>query len=291
MNLNQIAKGTIASFIAASIVLALSNFIQKEKFVLTLQWQSDTLLRSPESVIYDPFSKVLYVSNINGKPWEKDGNGFISKISLSGKIENLKWITGLDAPKGLGIYKNKLYIADINKVVIADIQTGLIEKSIEAPEAQTLNDIAIDINGKVYISDSAGKKIYILRDTEITVWLENPDWKRPNGLLAQSNTLRMVDADAGIFYSINYSDKKSTATAQGLTKGDGIVQIVPEGYLISNWNGEVNYVKERIVEKILDTKDIHLNAADIWYIPSEKLLIIPPFYGNKVVAYQLTKHN
>ena len=53
-------------------------------------WESDTLLRTPESVLIDRERNVLYVSNVNLNPWEKDGNGFISKMDMDGKITSLK---------------------------------------------------------------------------------------------------------------------------------------------------------------------------------------------------------
>jgi len=66
------------------------------------KWETDTLLRTPESVLLDEGRNILYISNINGQPTDKDGNGFISKVTLDGKIENLKWVEGFDAPKVLG---------------------------------------------------------------------------------------------------------------------------------------------------------------------------------------------
>lgn len=59
-------------------------------------------------VIYDPVSNFIYVSNINGQPWDQDGNGFISKLDLDGKIVERQWVTGLSAPKGLGIHNGHL---------------------------------------------------------------------------------------------------------------------------------------------------------------------------------------
>src|SRR5688572_13044991 len=64
---------------------------------LTLKWETDTLLTTCESVIYDKERDVLYVANINGAPDGKDGNGFISKVSLDGKITEAQWVKGMDA--------------------------------------------------------------------------------------------------------------------------------------------------------------------------------------------------
>src|SRR5687768_14246347 len=83
---------------------------------LTLKWETETKLTTCESVIYDKERDVLYVSNIDGNPEAKDGNGFISKVSLDGKVTEEKWVKGIDAPKGLGLANGKLYVTDIDRV-------------------------------------------------------------------------------------------------------------------------------------------------------------------------------
>src|SRR5688572_23259135 len=68
---------------------------------LKLKWETDTSLTTCESVIYDKQRDVLYVANINGDASTKDGNGFISKVSMDGKVTEAQWVKGIDAPKGL----------------------------------------------------------------------------------------------------------------------------------------------------------------------------------------------
>ncbi|NIP50113.1 MAG: hypothetical protein GWO08_21035 [Gammaproteobacteria bacterium] len=67
---------------------------------IELAWVTEGLM-NPESVVYHPTSNSLYVSNVNGSPTEKDGNGFISRISLDGELPELKWLAGLDDWKTL----------------------------------------------------------------------------------------------------------------------------------------------------------------------------------------------
>ncbi|MBC7450132.1 MAG: ATP/GTP-binding protein [Cytophagales bacterium] len=256
---------------------------------LTKKWATDTIMKVPESVLYNPLDKFIYVANINGHADVKDGNGFISRLTLDGKIEKLKWVEGLDAPKGMGIYNWKLYVTDITKVVIIDIATGQIEKTIDVKGAVFLNDISIDKAGNVYITDSSDKKIYTLKDGVVEVWIENSVLQKPNGVLAMEKGLCVIDMGTGIFYEIAYKDKTFTKIAEGVPVGDGVMTAGKGEYIISCWPGEVYYIKGSAVEKILDTKEQKLSAADAWYIESEKLLIVPTFYGNSVVAYTVTK--
>ncbi len=99
---------------------------------------------TPESALYDAASKTIYVSNVAGNPPDKDGNGFISKVSPEGKVTELKWATGLDAPKGLAIVGGKLYAADVDQLAEIDLATGKVLTKYPAKDAKFLNDVAAD---------------------------------------------------------------------------------------------------------------------------------------------------
>ena len=64
------------------------------------------------------------MSSINGQILEKDGNGYISRLSPDGKVVSAKWVTGLNAPKGLRSAGGVLWVADIDEVVAIDIGSG-----------------------------------------------------------------------------------------------------------------------------------------------------------------------
>lgn len=254
---------------------------------LEQQWETVPDLKEPESVIYDPNHEVLYVSNIND-PSTANGKGSIGKLSLDGSIQDVEWVYGtMDSPKGLGLLDHLLYVADPHKVVVINTNTGEIEKSIEVENAGMLNDITLDKEGNVYVSDSETGNIIRIQNDRAEVWLEGTDLETPNGLLAHQNKLYMVDMGSGIFYEIHKDTKELRIIAEGLEGGDGIVAH-QDDFIISNWNGEIWHVTSGgNVTKILDTKAEKINAADITYLPKKNLLLVPTFFANKLVAYKV----
>ena len=199
--------------ITGSLLLA-TLFATAQSHELSKKWETDTLLKVPESVLYDAAGKVLYVSNIDGQPWEKDGKGSIGKVGLDGKIIAVDWVTGLEAPKGLALYKNKLYVADVDKVVMIDTKTASIELTIPVEGAQGLNDLTVDKKGIVYVSDSKNKKVHRIENGKVSTWLEN--LKGPNGVLINGDDLYVLDA--GTLYKVE-KDKSLTKLADGMEGG------------------------------------------------------------------------
>lgn len=113
-------------------------------------------LRGPESVLHDEEQDVYFVSNVDGSPSAKDGKGFISRILPDGKIEALKFIDGLDAPKGMAIRGIELWVADIDQLRIFDRVTGapLAELDLGKQGAVSLRDIAIGPDDAIYVTDT-----------------------------------------------------------------------------------------------------------------------------------------
>ncbi|MFV8344801.1 hypothetical protein [Flavobacterium sp. ZB4P13] len=252
---------------------------------LVIKWETEPNLKVPESVLLDDKNKILYVSNIDGAPWAKDGKGSIGKIGLDGKIIVTDWITGLNAPKGMGLYKNKLYVADVDKVIVIDLSKAVIIQNIPIIGAIALNDITIDKKGVVYVSDSKTKKIHQLIDGKVSLLLENLKW--PNGLLMHKKDFYVLDN--GSLYQMDKS-KKLTLIADGMEGGtDGVVNVEVADFIVSCWDGVIWYVKgDGSKELLLDTKEQKINTADIAYDAKNKIVYVPTFWKNSVIAYQLS---
>lgn len=251
-------------------------------------WKSDTLLRTPESVQYDPQRQLLYVANINKVNVENpDGDGFISILNTDGKISNLKWARGLNDPKGMGILGNSLFVADLKDLVEIDLKTGNIIKRHPAINSVMLNDVSVSPRDEVFVSDSRGHKLYRYADGKMELYLDDPNLQGPNGVFAEKDYMIVASAGTGNLWKLDYITKKYASWAMTNKTADGILRYGND-YLISCWHGEVYYVKpDGKVWKLIDSKEPQTNTADFGYIPNQKTVLIPNFYKNTVTAYQI----
>lgn len=255
---------------------------------LTRAWETDTTLHTPESVLFDPVNNLLYVSNIGGvPPNKKDGDGFISQVGLDGRIINLKWSTGFDAPKGMALAGNTLYVTDIDRLKAVDIRTGKIRQTWKIAGATFLNDVAIASDSTVYFTDSDKSTIHMLQGGKVSVMHTDTSLGGTNGIYVDGNTLILAGFQSGNVFTMNIGDRSVQKLATNIPGGDG-VERYNSGWLVSNWNGEVYYIDDHgEVTEILDTQEAKLNAADIEVITDKDMLIIPTFFGNRLVAYTM----
>ena len=275
-------KSLFNLFFLSFILLQHASMAQQHG--LTKLWETDTIFRTPESVLFDGKGKRLFVSNIDGAPAEKDGKGFISIVGLDGKPISLEWIKGLNAPKGMGIYKNKLYVADLTELVVIDIKQGTIIEKIPVEGAVFLNDIVIDNKGIVFISDTRSFNIYQYDQERVSVTMRN--LKRPNGLLMNEKDLLILDNGSLLALNLN---GQLLQLMEGMDPStDGIERVKADEYIVSAWEGVIYYVvANKTKEILLDTRKEKKNTADIGYDAKNRVLYVPTFYGNKLVAYKL----
>ena len=103
--------------------------------------------QTPESVKWDSAQDVYFVSNINGAPSAKDGNGYISRLGPAGMVRDSAFIKGLNAPKGMALVHDTLWVADIDQVRAFDARTAAPVATVPVPGAVFLNDIAAAPDG------------------------------------------------------------------------------------------------------------------------------------------------
>ena len=271
-------KKYICFFLLGATFSAHAQTHQLEKL-----WETDTVVAVPESVLPDFKNKILYVSLIVGGGWVADGKVGIAKLNIDGKNYNGTWITGLNAPKGLGRVGDKLYAADISEVVVVDMNKGKIEKKIPIEGATGLNDITVDNKGNVYVSDSRTARIWKLTNDVPTLYLEN--MKGVNGLKAIGDDLYILSGKS--FVKAN-AQKQITKIADLPEGGDGLEPVGNGDFIATSWSGYIYYVTaDGKIETMLDTHVQKKNTADIGYDKEKKIIYVPTFNGKQVAAYRL----
>ena len=273
------------------LLIVIANTAWTEDISISKKWEAKGF-EHPESVVFDTSRNISYVSNINGEPDKHDSNGYISKLGMDGKIVEKKWITGLDAPKGLVIYKNILYVSDINRLVAIDTIKGKIIHEYEAKDAKFLNDVTVDCVGNVYVSDMNDNAIYRLKNNKFSIWLKDENLGSPNGLCIEYNKLFVVtvtdNKGAGNVKVIDICSKCYHVYAPEGPFGtlDGIETDGKGGFFITDWNaGKLYYLGAN--KKTLEIKSFNQGSADIEYLPRKKLLFVPLMLDNEVVLFSL----
>ena len=266
----------------------------------TVLWSINENIKAPESCYYNKSTGHLYISQIGkGGGMGKDGDGWISKYDLKGKLIKDKWAVGLNAPKGLRSDGSRIWVTDIDRIVSYNIDSGVKEHDIKIDGAKFLNDLACSKDGTVYFSDMIASKIYQYKNKKISILIEGADIEHPNGLLVEGENLiigawgKEIQDDfttktLGRLLSLNLKTKKITPiTAKPLGNLDGVESDGKGGYIVTDWiAGKVFHVQKSGTSKTLAT--FPKGAADHAFIADKKILILPEMLENKVGAFDLS---
>jgi hypothetical protein len=264
-------------------------------------------LQGPESARYDRDLDVWFVANINGQPLGKDNNGYISRLRPDGVPYALKFIEGgkkgvtLNAPKGLAISGDTLWVADIDVARAFNKRTGALIANVSAQgKAKFLNGAAVGPDGAVYMTDTGiifGSKgvshpgpDQVLRITRAgaTAVLTSPKLEGPNGITWDTRNKRFVIVSflgKGI-YGWKPGDKDVETIGSGPGQHDGVVVLPDNGVLVTSWTDSSLFVlKDGKTQTVatgvpspadidLDTKDSRVavpllmeNRVEFWELP------------------------
>ena len=226
---------------------------------LTKLWETPKGLEVPESVLYDENHQIVYVSNISGKSTLKNNKGFIAKVGIDGSIKPLNWVTGLNAPKGMGIFGDMLYVTDIDQVHKISIPTGTIIKTWNVQGAKFSNDIAIDTHGNVFITDMVTRTIHSIKQGRLDSLLIL-DYPKTNGLFIEGTTLRVGTAQGIVAFDVHNKSATLEIAHQGGI--NGIKPFDNGRYIVSDGKGKIQIIKKDTPAMILmDTSDQKNNTA------------------------------
>jgi sugar lactone lactonase YvrE len=265
---------------------------------VTAGWMVTEGVNAPESVYVDTASGYVFVSNIGGMPGDRDGNGNIMKLTPDGKVVSAAWVTGLNAPKGLRSHNGTLWTADIDEVVAIDIASGKVLSKLKIDGAQFLNDVAVGDDGTVYVSDMLASKIYAVKDGKASVFAEGDSVEYPNGLLVDGDRLLVggwgkPEPDfstkvPGHLFALDLKTKQKTLiTPKPFGNIDGLELDGRGGYIVTDYNkGLLIDVTSTGESRTL--KEFKAGTADLAFVPTGNIAIVPHMNENKIVAYDIS---
>jgi sugar lactone lactonase YvrE len=273
-----------------------------------IAWLGD--LHQPEGVRYDPDQDVFFISNMVGFGSVKDANGYIVEVNANdlsiGKVfaENGRAGVTLDAPKGMVISGDTLWICDIDKMRAIDRRTGLYLGTIDlaAYGALLLNDVTMGGDGAMYITDTGilmtdkgviykgADKIFRVSDGKVSVIASGAGLMRPNGITWDKETSRLVVVTFDPFHSEMYTlgrRGERRLLGKGNGKFDGVESLGDGRFMVASWNDSSvrllgNGENRRIANNVIAPADIGfdtrrnrlaipigpLNQMQLWQLPA-----------------------
>jgi sugar lactone lactonase YvrE len=262
---------------------------------------SDAGLKTPESVQFDKDRDVYLISNINGAPLDKDNNGFISRVTPQGEL-TLKFIEAgkggveLNAPKGMVISGDVLYVADIDRVRRFEVMTGKPLGDIHFAGASFLNGLAVGKEGQIYVSDSGlnaefaptgTDAIYVIKEDKPKKLIASKSLGGPNGLIASDGGVWVSTFRSGELFWLSDDGKKNDAVTLPQGKNDGLVAAKDGRMFVSSWEGKSILALRPGEEAVVELSGVE-SPADIGYDCKRGRLLVPLFTKDTVVFHDLS---
>ena len=257
---------------------------------------------TPESVEYYAEKDVYLVGNINGSALDRDDNGFISMVAPDGRVIDLKWIDGgdtaiqLNAPKGLAINGDILYVADLDQVHFFRLPGGEQIRSVRIRNSSFLNGITPNPVGGVFVTDSgleAGEGGMVSSGTdavyEVTAsgkyraLLKDPKLGKPNGIVHSNGITTIVTMDTGEIASFTAGGKVSRLPRPASAGLDGLLLMDDGSYIISSWKSQSIYRLDTNGRYQVLADDLEA-PADLGFDSKRNLILVPLFKKNEMVA-------
>ncbi len=217
---------------------------------------------TPESALHDTAADVYLVSNLNGAPLAKDGNGYIARVQPDGGMQR-HWIQGgkngvtLHAPKGMAIVGDVLWVADIDVVRKFDRTSGAPLGEVAIAGSTFLNDVSAGPDGNVYVTDTGLDASFastgtdaiwrIAKDGSVRALAQGVELGQPNGLVARERGVYVVSWRDGTFYEVDYDGRRTDLGRAPQAQLDGLVRFVRGGgngageWLSTSWAGKCVY--------------------------------------------------
>lgn len=271
----------VCAVLASSLYMASCSSQPAGPVTKPVAWVLDEGLCEPETAVLNPASNELIISNICG--FNKNGEGYLSRVSLDGEMIEARWIEDMDAPAGMARLGDTLYVVDVERVHAIDLISEARTKILGPFEgAKAFNDIAVDTNGVLYVSDSARGHVLRIVDGIAEPFPNNEtEFKFANGMHIEGETLYVGGEK---FWSVDLSTGSvEIINIEGVADIDGIESDGKGGLSVSIVGGNVWHLpvggppQEWTAEGVSSTNHAHL--------PIVNLIVVPTGYDNTLIAF------
>ncbi|MCZ6674079.1 MAG: hypothetical protein O7C75_14205 [Verrucomicrobia bacterium] len=272
---------------------------------LSAQESNPPVYDAPDQAVWDSSSRSWYVSNLGGGiSLERDGYGWIVKLDETGAVIDPRWVENLDAPSGMVVAGKLLYVVDRDGLYEIDIATAKINHLYKITDPMFLNDVAVDSDGKLYVSDFSAQRIYRVdpKRKHVEIFIESEKLDTPDGLYVDGNKLIVASwgpiidpatfatSRKGAVLSVDLKTKKiKSYLKEGLEVGnlEGIAK-VGDDYYITDWmSGLLLRVSKTGFEVVVSGLK---NPTDPNYAEELGVLAVPEHGTNRVLFIKLRKN-
>ncbi|HOF41540.1 MAG TPA: hypothetical protein PLD73_15830, partial [Candidatus Hydrogenedentes bacterium] len=251
----------------------------------------------PECVVVDAENALAYISNVEALPdeyWSDDGRGFISLMTVDGKMLKRRWLNSapgapIHGPKGMCILNDVLYIADNSRLLARPLQPGGQLEVLSVPGAQRINDLATE-GTHVFASDTTREVIYKVNPVsgEVVILKSPPS---VNGITFHLGAFFAVSWDLHDIFEIDLSgeaDPVPFGLGAHFTHLDGIEVLDDGTFIVSDFDGNSIWAVGADRKAIAPLANVE-TPADIGLDRKRMLLYVPLFMKDEVAIFRLKK--
>lgn len=244
-------------------------------------WIAEGNFCEPETVLAMPDGSLL-VSNVCD--FRQPGTGFLTRQGHDGEVVAWRAVDALDAPLGMALHGDELLVVDANRIrrfALPELAPG----AVLPLETAVANDIAVDPNGTIYVTDTGrGEVIVIDADSGPEPLLGAGRFPGANGIAATADTL-LVGGEAlwQVTLATGAIERLGPAWLGDIDgielEADGTIQVTPVG-------GPLIRLRDGAVIDVIGGPGV--SSANHGYAAAFGLALIPTGFDNTVIAVRLS---
>ena len=243
-----------------------------------IAWVAEGGFCEPETVLPLP-DDTLLVSNVCD--FRTAGTGYLTLLDAEGEALDWRVVDNLDAPLGMALVDDRLYVVDNNQVKVFR-WPGYEPLSTFALETAVANDIAVAEDHTVYVTDTARGEVVVLTESaEPSLLTGEASFSGANGIAVKGDDLFVggdrlwhVDLDSG---SVTALGPEWLADIDGIElEADGTLQVTPVG-------GPLVRLSDPL--RVLGGDGV--SSANHGYATGLGLALIPTGFDNTVIAIRI----